>query len=369
MSNKKFSLKFIEIITLLVIWFVLIFAPVLFRQDEEINWQQLARSMEIIVPLFIVFLINRLLLVPKFLFKDKNIHYLVSVALLILGLTVGTYFLAEYPLPQVQNQRVMDQGMRPPPPHFIPPDGKGPLPLPQDRRGGPVPPYANFLIFSILMVGFDTGIRVSFKLVETERAKARLEKEKVGTQLAFLRNQVSPHFFMNTLNNIHSLIDIDSEEAKESIIRLSKLMRHLLYDSETEKIPIQKEMTFIKNYVDLMKLRFSDRVNINLQLLDEKQCPDKSIPPLLFTSFVENAFKHGISYQHSSFIDIVFSVEENKLLFNISNSNPDNEQNNEPSGIGIDNSRKRLDLIYGENYSLKIEETKDEYTVNLSIPI
>ena len=118
-----------------------------------------------------------------------------------------------------------------------------------------------------------------------------------------------------------------------------------------------------------MKLRFSEKVNINLSLLDDKQYQDKFIPPLLFTSFVENAFKHGISYQKSSFIDIVFSVEENQLIFKIKNSNPQSEQKNEPSGIGIENSRKRLDLIYGEQYALKIEETKDEYTVNLSIPI
>ncbi len=137
-----------------------------------------------------------------------------------------------------------------------------------------------------------------------EQEKTLLEKENVQNQLAFLRNQVSPHFFMNTLNNIHALIDVDTEEAKEAIIKLSKLMRHLLYDSQAELVPLAKEMEFIQSYINLMKLRFSEKVKINLSIPD--QLPDKSIPPFLFTSFVENAFKHGISYQNSSFIDIVF---------------------------------------------------------------
>lgn len=367
MANKKFPLKFIEIIMLLAIWLVLIAAPVLFRQDEEINWQQLANSMEVIVPLFIIFLINRLLFVPKLLFQDKRILYMVSVAGLISVLTVGSYFLTRDQIQPGPNQRAMEQGMNPPPPHFKPPDGKGLGPTPQNRRGGPIPPFANFLIFSVLLVGFDTGIRVSFRLVETERAKARLEKEKTGAQLAFLRNQVSPHFFMNTLNNIHSLIDHDSDEAKESIIRLSKLMRHLLYESEVEKIPIQKEIDFIKNYVDLMKLRYSDRVKINLRI--PAKLPDKSIPPLLFTSYVENAFKHGISYQNSSFIDIKFTIDNNNLIFMVHNSKPHLEINEEPSGIGIENSQKRLDLIYGDNYKLEIDDKKDEYHVLLSLPL
>ena len=172
---------------------------------------------------------------------------------------------------------------------------------------------------------------------------------------------------MNTLNNIHALVDINTEEAKESIIQLSKLMRHLLYDSEIDKISLQKEFSFIKNYVDLMKLRFSDKVEIVLNLPD--QISDKSIPPLLFTSFVENAFKHGISYEQPSFIHISFTVTDKILTFELTNSNPKNETADESSGIGIENSRKRLDLLYGKNYILKTEDKDDKYSIQLSLPI
>lgn len=218
-----------------------------------------------------------------------------------------------------------------------------------------------------MIVGFDTGLKLSVKWVQSEQKRMNAEKENVESQLAFLRNQVSPHFFMNTLNNIHSLIDFDKEQAKESIIQLSKLMRHLLYDSEIEKIPLQKEMSFIRNYVELMKLRFSEKVIINLDI--PEKLPNKSIPPLLFTSYVENAFKHGVSYKYISFINISFSFTEDELTFDISNSQTPNEHVEEPSGIGIANSRKRLDLIYGTNYTLEIDDNKTEYSVHLNLPI
>lgn len=242
------------------------------------------------------------------------------------------------------------------------PDSAGPIKPPRE-----LPPFISFFVISVLIVGFDTGLRLSVKWVHSEQMRTFVEKENMQTQLAFLRNQVSPHFFMNTLNNIHSLIDIDTGEAKESIIRLSKLMRHLLYDSEAEEIPIRKEITFIKNYVDLMRLRFSEKIEIDLQI--PTQVPDKSIPPLLFTSFVENAFKHGISYQKSVFIHISFLYIDDCLHFRIRNSYYRTGSEIGHSGIGIANSRKRLDLIYGDQYNLDIEDKENEFIVNLIIPI
>lgn len=222
-------------------------------------------------------------------------------------------------------------------------------------------------MISILIIGFDTGLKISVKWAQSEQKRMRAEKDSVESQLAFLQNQVSPHFFMNTLNNIHSLIDIDTSEAKKSIIKLSKLMRHLLYDSQVELIPLKKEIAFIQNYVELMQLRFSEKVRISLYV--PEQMPEKLIPPLLFTSFVENAFKHGISYQEKSFIDISFSNGSNRLSFSIRNSNPAMKKEDGPSGIGIENSRKRLDLIYGDTYTLEIDENNEAFTVNLNIPV
>jgi LytS/YehU family sensor histidine kinase len=219
---------------------------------------------------------------------------------------------------------------------------------------------------AVLIVGFDAGLQLSMRWFGLEQEKFKLQKESVENQLAFLRNQISPHFFMNTLNNIHALVDINSEEAKQSIIKLSNLMRHLLYDSEENQAPIKKEVAFIQSYIELMRLRFTDKVNIMVDIPND--IPDKSIPPLLFTSLLENAFKHGISYNYPSFIKIVMSFSENHLDFMIENSNH-SKKNRDSSGIGIENTKKRLDLLYKKAYELSISDTKEKYTIKLNIPL
>jgi hypothetical protein len=283
--EKNKILKFYEAALLILVWVVLIASPVFFRNDDYLDWKELFQPFETIGPLFLIFLLNRFVLVPQLLFKKKSLAYFLSIAGLIVLFTFGSYLVSSNSVKGMPPPRLEDLRRHPPSDR---PDIEATEHPFEDPGRRPIPPYANFLIFSILLIGFDTGLRGSFRLAETERKKAKLETENVGSQLAFLRNQISPHFFMNTLNNIHSLIDIDTDEAKESIIRLSKLMRHLLYDSDIERIPIQKEIDFIRNYVDLMKLRYSEKVKINLML--PSQMPDKLIPPLLFTSFLDNAF-------------------------------------------------------------------------------
>jgi LytS/YehU family sensor histidine kinase len=216
------------------------------------------------------------------------------------------------------------------------------------------------------MVGFDAGLQISMRWANLEQEKVNLKKESVENQLAFLKNQISPHFFMNTLNNIHALVDIDSEESKKAIIKLSNLMRHLLYDSEGKNTLISKEINFIKSYVELMKLRFSNKVKINIKIPSE--IPNKTIPPLLFTSLLENAFKHGISYNKDSFINILMNFNEDQLQFSIENSNHPKKDGN-ASGIGIENTKKRLSLLFKENFYFNISENKNTYKVNLNIPL
>lgn len=364
MAKKKF--KYYEVVLIGLVWVLLIASPIFFSEKETFEWTDLIGPLPTIIPLFFIFILNRFILVPRLLYQKKNILYLISVLALVAVFSTATYFFTVNMRGERRGERSAQEfgdQWRPPPPENL----NRSLPPNPQPKGGPVPPFANLVIFSFLLVGFDTGLMTIFRLTKSERKRAILEKQNADVQLAFLRNQVSPHFFMNTLNNIHSLIDVDSEEAKDSIIRLSKLMRHLLYDSEIERIPIRKEIEFVKNYVDLMKLRYSEKVKITLNI--PEQLSDKSIPPLLFTSYLENAFKHGISYQHSSFINIKFLINDDQLDFDVKNSNPDLAKKDEPSGIGVANSRKRLDLIYGETYSLKIEDKKDEYHVHLTIPL
>lgn len=365
--RRNNRLKITEIAILAVIWLVLLASPILFREESDINFDDMKGPLQSVVPLFLLFLLNRFILVPKLFFRKKYLIYFLSIGLIIVSFTLLLHFFPQdRKINQPPRRMNMENEMHTPPPYErlerdLPP------PMPEPQRGRPVAPFANFLIFAFLLVGFDTGLSISFKLGDSERENTRLEKENVGSQLAFLRNQVSPHFFMNTLNNIHALIDIDTEEAKESIIRLSKLMRHLLYESELGKIAIQKEIDFVRHYIDLMKMRYSDKVEIGLHTPDI--VPDKCIPPLLFTSFVENAFKHGISYKNDSFINITFACTDENLTFCIKNSIPGIENTENKAGIGIRNARKRLDLLYGNAYSLEIIEGAEEFVVRLSIPI
>jgi hypothetical protein len=368
MKTKRGILKYSEILIVLVIWLIIFFTPVfLFQRDYSIEWNSVFIAWLGLLPFTLLFLVNHFLLIPFLFFRKSRIAYFLAALSMVIGFTWTTWFLEkgnadfhpkplpgmqQHPLPQFENQQLPDR-----PPH-LGQQGRNPIPL---------PPFVNTIIIAILVIGFDAGLRMIFRWSKLEQEKTILEKENIQNQLAFLRNQVSPHFFMNTLNNIHSLIDIDREEAKESIIRLSKLMRHLLYDSESERIPIRKEIDFIKNYLDLMKLRYSDKIKIKLDI--PGNIPDKSIPPLLFTSFVENAFKHGISYQNTSFIEIVFLCTDDEIIFKIINSIPPNMKVKKTFGIGIENSRKRLDLIFGSNYELKIDDSIEAYSVKLSIPI
>jgi LytS/YehU family sensor histidine kinase len=261
-------------------------------------------------------------------------------------------------------------GIHPPPQAMQPNHNPQPgPPARQQQRGRPIPfpPLVNTIILSVLVIGFDTGLRLIVRWTKLEQEKTILQKENIQNQLAFLRNQVSPHFFMNTLNNIHALIDINAEEAKTAIIKLSKLMRHLLYDADTDFTPLKKEVEFIKSYINLMMLRFPEKVKITLDIAED--IPDRQIPPLLYTSLIENAFKHGISYTSNSFIHIRLSFSGNRLLFEIRNSNPHFSGKHASESIGLENTRKRLDLIYHDKYDFEITRNDEIFTVKLIIPL
>jgi len=367
-QNKK--IKYTEIALISFVWLVLLITPILFREDI---YSPIRRSiiiqLEILIPLLLLFLINRFILVPKFLFKGKPVLFIFSVLGVIVLFTVGSfvYDTNVKPSPPPKVLQADKQLMLPPYSYPGGVDQFGSLRPDQPRQPRPIPPFANFLILSILIVGFDTGLRLVLRWIEVENEKVRLEKENLDTQLILLRKQVSPRFFMNTLNNIHSLVDINAEEAKEAIIKLSRMMRYLLYETETEKTTLKKEIEFLESYINLMRLRFSERVRITFNL--PTIIPEKTIPPFLFTSLIENAFKHGISYQGESFIDIDMIIGEEHLMLVIKNSKTDNNQSKEYSGIGIDNTRKRLSLLYGNSYQLDIIDNENLFTVSLSIPI
>lgn len=222
------------------------------------------------------------------------------------------------------------------------------------------------IIMLILMLGMNIGVKLYFRQRRDRLRLAQLEKQNLEQQLEYLRYQINPHFLMNTLNNIHALVDIDAERAKESIVSLSKIMRFVLYEGSKQTVPLGRELTFTQDYIDLMRMRYDERVKISVDMPDI--VPDAQIPPLVLITFLENAFKHGVSYQQESFINITVHVDDHHLRFECVNSKI-TQQDDHHGGVGLRNVRKRLELIYGNRYTLHIDEQPRTYNIQLVLPL
>ncbi len=352
-STKRWEWTEISIYTIL--WSVLLFSPILVTQQDFNFNKYFYRTFIRILPFFVIFLINNYILVPKVFFKEKTrLYFLLTLAVVVVVVFIdhNLKLFIERAFSESHNIR----NVKIPHPKMIPFHKSKELIL------------LNNFVISLLVVGFNTALKLTGKWMADDQKRKDFEKENIESKLAFLRYQISPHFFMNTLNNIHALIDQNTVYAKDSIIRLSMLMRYLLYDSEGQFTMLSKEIEFINSYIDLMKLRLSKDVDITFEV--DNSIGDFKVPPLLFVSFIENAYKHGISNKETSFINIFLSREENNLVFLIFNSrHVQNKIKDNGSGIGLQNTRKRLDLIYGNKYSLEIVETVKEFSVKLTLPI
>ncbi|SDS35964.1 Histidine kinase [Polaribacter sp. KT25b] len=363
--NKQSS-SFFESIFIFLFWILLFLLPLFYQWVNSgfIRWSVIFNVWIDYLPLLIVFCVNRFLLTPFLLFKRKQFFYLVAVVVVISFTVFGSINIRKNVIFQEIVPLHKQGGLQ------FPDSNKTGIKKGLQNRQAPVgtyPPYVNLILLSILLVGFDTGMKLSVKWAETQQQKAEVEKESVKNELAFLRNQVSPHFLMNTLNNIHALIDFDTVEAKRSVVKLSTLMRYLLYESNDKPIALSKEIKFIESYVELMKLRFCEEVIIELNL--PKNPPNISIPTLLFTNIIENAFKYGISYEQNSFVNIRLFVHENELEFTIQNSVHKKLETVESLGIGIENTKKRLKLLYNNDYIFTSIENENVFSSTIKIPI
>ncbi|MBL7472388.1 sensor histidine kinase [Robertkochia sediminum] len=223
----------------------------------------------------------------------------------------------------------------------------------------------------IYVLSFVTAIKVTIEwLKENQRAKV-LQREQLETELLFLRSQISPHFFFNTLNNIYSLTMEKSDKAPEVILRLSDLMRYLLYQTKHHKQPLKQEIECIHNYLELERLRYGDQVQVKMNV--EGDPDNKTIPPMLLISFVENSFKHGAAKNlQRTDIHINFQITKNELLFKVTNTLPPERSRSSgrnSEGIGLKNVKKRLELSYTPGtYELNNCIKDKEYSVTLKIP-
>jgi len=363
-----------EVVIYGILWgivFLLVPAVMLLQgrsNDPSFQLKELFRIWLGILPFFLLFLFHDLLAAPLWVEKGKvGVYVAVTAGLL---LVFGGYVWAGRspgPMPP-DGPPFPEQTDRDRPP--LDRGEEGSMPLPPDggrhpRGSMPMTPEVMKFVMGLLVLGVNLGVKYYVKSLRSERMMAKMKAENLERQLETLRYQINPHFFMNTLNNIHALVDIDPEQAKTSIEEFSKMMRFILYEGDRPTIPLSKELEFLRHYVSLMKMRYADSVRIDLSLPEEDSGAE--VPPLVLASFVENAFKHGISYEKPSFVRLAVSLEGGKIAFKCVNSRQGEEQVRS-HGVGLANVRGRLDLLYGDRYTLHIDQNAEVYDILLLLP-
>jgi len=291
----------------------------------------------------IVVYFNYFILLPKLLLQDKIIKYF--------AYTILTLIFAGF-VQRFVNYNVLD---------FL---------YPNIKNSGIWLPY-KFLQTSIIIASpliFIIGISIIWKVAELQKRTKNLENEKLQSELKYLKSQINPHFLFNTLNNIYGLSLENSKKTSGLILKLSDFLSFSLYESNQKLIPLEKEIALMNDFIALEKSRFEDRVKVVLKL-PKSEAQDITIPPLILVPFVENAFKHSLKNEtEMATIQIHLSVSEKNLNFTVTNSKPlDSGITTKNKGLGLINIKKRLDIIYEDNYSLNINEQPNVYTIHLQI--
>jgi two-component system, LytTR family, sensor kinase len=357
-QNSNTEWKGLPVLLHITGWIILFILPqIIVVGDSFLDW----RSMKIILYntaiSAIVFYVNYLWLIPKLLHVRRGLWYFSSAIVFMIIMQFASRAGFQQFFPKTPDEK------------------KAYNEVVEERKEHGRPKFGrmaiyNFYITSVLVTGFAMGLRYGEASRAREREIKELEQAKLNSELSMLKNQVSPHFFFNTLNNIYSLIAINAVDAQASVLSLSKMMRYMLYESEHGNTRLKSEIEFMKNYIDLMKLRLSNRVLLKVDF--PEHFTDIDIPPLLFISFIENAFKHGVSNQGNSFISISLNIDGSIVTFLAQNSTTKAQKAEAPkieSGIGPENVRKRLSLLFGDNYDLRIEENESVYSVTLKLDL
>lgn len=334
--------RFITIAIHVLIWLGLYMIPYIDDTRQHISPHFIWRNSMLFILLISFFYFNTYYLIRKLFMPGKLFYYLLA----ILGCLIFISF------SHLLVSGVLDA--------YVPPEFHHPGTL--HRLLLPIFP-------SLFVLAISLAIKITNEWFKAEREKKEMENEKLHSELAFLKSQVNPHFLFNILNNICSLARKKSDDTENAIIQLSRIMRYMLYDSKDEKVSLEKEVEYLQNYIDLQRLRISDSVSINFSV--EGSLEGKMVEPLLLIPFVENAFKHGVSYLEESNIDISLRIDKSDLHFRVVNNRI--KKNGDPvqqeSGIGLKNVLRRLELLYPGTHSIKIEDDTAKYIVNMDISL
>ncbi|OKS84885.1 sensor histidine kinase [Mucilaginibacter polytrichastri] len=356
--------KFKKSISVLVLIHVLIWAviAVVLFVYQPLSWniaipiQLWIKQGIVLVLLIISYYVNAHIFVPKFLLQNRTRDFFILLILLV----ASVLFINNLVDPWLHIPQLMDKAFH----------QHGP-PRPRDHGGHNRDFSVLMLTIISLVLGISTSVTAIQKWQKDQRLRQELEQEKTTSELSFLKAQINPHFFFNTLNNIYALTVVDVAASREAIHKLSRMMRYLLYETQHGTTLLSKEIGFIKDYIELMKLRLTEKVTLNFSYPEDLK--DEQIAPMLFLPFVENAFKHGISSTYPSYIGIVIVQEGGKLSMDVNNTIFDDSQVQMEgnSGIGLVNTRRRLDLMYPGKYTLDITERSADahYIVKLTLDL
>jgi len=353
----------------------LLFYPTRFQGDPIWRRELITK----IVPI-LLFYLNYYFLLPRFFEKKKYALYFSSVTLAITLVCATDVYLRNH-VPGIMPGPIREGVMRlrnAPEPiraYFIDSIAGSFPDTPPDQfrqrlmtRPEPVLFFSinrtlSTCLFLLLLGGM---IRLAYSFIKNQNEKRNLENANLYAEVNFLKSQINPHFLFNTLNSIYSQAHARSENTEFSILKLSELLRYSLYDSGVDKVPLADDIQYINNYIDLQRLRLSPKVKLHYKV---GGYPDgKFIAPLLLISFIENAFKHGISYTQASVIAIDIKIFEETLTLTV--SNPIVEKDSfAPGGLGLKNVTRRLELLYPNQYKLLFHHSGDQYTVNLKVPL
>ncbi len=314
-----------------------------FQHERGLDWGELISSLlvQLVFTLFIAYF-NYFITWPRFL-KTKNIwRYLLEFLIPFALVIAARVYLQRY-LVERFFQRHVD---------FF---------------------YSDFFIVQItavtLLIVFFVGLlRFAVDWFEFEAKKKAIENEKLTAELNFLKAQINPHFLFNTLNNLYYLAYTKSENTTEVIAKLSQMMRYMIYESNHAKVLLSKEIEYMQSYISLERLRLNNQIPINFNI--EGNPENIWIAPLIFVTFLENAFKHGVNNSDpKAWVNLTIDIAGKECIYTVENSKPSMPQGNEKSGIGLQNVQRRLELSYPGQYSLDVTENAEQYRVQLKLTL
>lgn len=367
---RMIPVKTFAVITHIAAWLLFISLPVLFVSSQSGNndfWVILSSPytwLFFAIYIFIFYLNTRMLL-PLLYHKKRYVLYGFTVLALLAAVCIIKPFDR---LVSSRNHSAADMRQGPPPGERLrkpPPFNQSNRPIEFNDGGARRVPKVDivsiFLFFTVLAMSLAIYIRQRLRL--TEQRALQAEADKANAELSFLKAQINPHFLFNTLNNIYTLAATMSEYTAESIMKLSNIMRYVTDDVREEYVPMEDEVAFIRDYIDLHRLRLGDKMNVNFVV--SGKTGDKKIAPLILMTFIENVFKYGISSHEPSVIDIHLETTDTDIRFFCQNKLYETKRQTESpgTGIGIANTKQRLDHLYAGKYELKIDTGNGKYTV------